>query len=419
MANEKRGTDHPENIVVGLDLGTTKTSCLIAEIGNGGRMNVVGVGSAPSTGLRKGVVVNIDGTVEAINKALHEAERMAGVEVDSLFVTVGGDHIKGLTSHGVIAVSRKDKEIGPEDVERVIEAAKAIPIPQDREILHVLTQEYLIDNQDGIRDPIGMSGVRLESVVHVVTGAVTSVQNILKSLERSGVRVEDIILQPLASAEAVLTEDEKELGVCLVDIGGGTTDLILYWEGAIRYTSVLPVGGNQLTRDLAIGLRTPNDEAEKIKKEHGCVLASLVEEGEEIPVAGVGGRAERPTPRSQLVEILQPRMEEMLNMVNAELAKSGFAGKLAAGVVLTGGTAQSQGLLPLAERILAQQVRIGKPRAMQGLGDVVNSPDYAAAVGLVAYGARLRQDGEGGMAAAGPQGPGLLDKIKAWIKEYF
>lgn len=407
-----------DNIVVGLDLGTTKTTCLIAEVNTGGRMNVVGVGTAPSSGLRRGVVVNIDGTVESINKAMHEAERMAGVQIDSLFVTVGGDNIKGLTSHGVIAVSRKDREISHDDVERVIEAAKAIPIPQDREILHVLTQEYLIDNQDGIRDPVGMSGVRLESVVHVVTGAVTSVQNILKSLERSGARVEDIILGALASAEAVLTEDEKELGVCLVDIGGGTTDLILYWEGAIRYTSVLPVGGNQLTRDLAIGLRTPNDEAEKIKKAHGCVLGSMVDDSEEIPVAGVGGRAERPTPRKQLVEIMQPRMEEILGLVKAELSKSGFGGKLAAGVVLTGGVSQSEGLLPLAEKVLGHQVRIGKPKAMAGLGDVVSSPDFSAAVGLVAYGSRLRQQG-GGSAPLGPSGPSVIDKITAWIKDYF
>jgi cell division protein FtsA len=419
MANDIRSEPHSDNIVVGLDLGTTKTVCLIAEVGPQGRINVVGVGKAPSSGLRKGVVVNIDGTVEAINRALHEAERMAGVEVDSLFVSVGGDHIKGLTSHGVIAVSRKDREIGADDVERVIEAAKAIPIPQDREILHVLTQEYLIDNQDGIRDPIGMSGVRLESVVHVVTGAVTSVQNILKSLERAGARVEDIILQSLASAEAVLTADEKELGVCLVDIGGGTTDLMLYWEGAIRYTSVLPVGGNQLTKDLAFGLRTPNEEAEKIKKEHGCVLASLVGEDEQIAVAGVGGREERPTPRRQGVEILQPRMEEILGLINADLAKSGFGGKLAAGVVLTGGCAQSQGLLPLAEKVLGQQVRIGKPMAMSGLGDVVNSPEYAAAVGLVAYGSRLRSEGGGDGKAPGPVGPGIFEKLQQWIIESF
>jgi cell division protein FtsA len=423
MAKQIPDSSH-ENIVVGLDLGTSKTCCLIAELGADGGLNIIGVGNAVSSGLKKGAVINIEATVAAMLKALGEAERMAGVKVGSAFVSVGGEHIKGMTSHGVIAVGRKDKEVSQEDVERVLEAAKAIAIPQDREIIHVLTQEYMIDNQDGIREPIGMSGVRLEAKVHVVTGAVTSVQNILKSAERAGIRVEDLILQPLASAQAVLMQDEKELGVALVDIGGGTTDVVVMMEGGVRYTGVVPVGGAQFTRDLAIGLRTPNEEAEAIKRKYGCARVDSVAEGEEIPVAGVGGREQRPIARRAVAEIMQPRAEELLGLIGAELKKSGYEGKLAAGVVLTGGGAQVEGLQALAEDILAAQVRVGRPHALKGLGDVVQAPEYATAVGLVQWGGRIRKEG-GAMASAGPigassvAGDSLLDKIKKFFKEYF
>ena len=412
----KHATEATGNIITALDLGTTRTCALIAEENPEGGLNVIGVGNAPSWGLRKGVVVNIEGTVESINKAMGEAQRMAGVHPESVFVSVGGDHIKGLSSHGVIGVSRKDKEIIQEDVDRVIEAAKAVSIPQDREIIHVLTQEYLIDNQDGIRDPVGMSGVRLEAIVHMITGSVTSVQNIIKSVERSNLNVEDMVLQPLASAEAVLTRDERELGVALVDIGGGTTDLMVFLEGAVRYTAVIPVGGNQLTRDLAIGLRTPNEEAESIKRKHGCVVASMVDDDEQIAVPGVGGRPPRPVPARNMVEILQPRMEEILGLVDVEMKKSGFDGKLAAGMVVTGGSAQIKGMLPLCEDLLRQQVRLGKPSPLAGLGDVVQSPEYSAAVGLLLHGNRIRRDGGvmGNMAG----GEGLLDKFKKWFKDY-
>jgi cell division protein FtsA len=410
-----------ENLVVALDLGTSKTCCLIAELSPEGLLNLIGVGSAPSSGLKKGAVINIEATVESISRALGEAERMAGVKVSSAFVSVGGEQIKGLTSHGVIAVSRKDKEIGPDDVERVIEAAKAVPIPQDREIIHVLTQEFLIDNQDGIKDPVGMSGVRLEAAVHVITGAVTSVQNILKSMERAKLEVRDLILQPLASAQAVLTSDEKELGVALVDIGAGTTDVVIMMEGAVRYTGVILVGGAQFTRDLAIGLRTPNDEAEAVKRKSAMAKADLVPEGEEVAVPGVGGRGARSLPRRAVAEIVQPRAEELLGLVAQEIKKSGFEGRLAAGVVLTGGGALVEGLVPLAEELLNSQVRMGRPQALQGLGDVVQGPEFSTAVGLLLWGAR-----HGGVSSHAPNalspsgtGEGLFEKVKKFFKEYF
>ncbi|MES2202529.1 MAG: cell division protein FtsA [candidate division FCPU426 bacterium] len=410
------------DLIVGLDLGTSKTCCLIAETDAEDGLHLIGVGNVPSIGLKKGAVINIEATVDSMRKALGEAQRMAGVEVRSAFFGVGGEHIRGMTSHGVIAVGRKDKEVTEDDVERVLEAAKAIAIPQDREIIHVLTQEYMIDNQDGIREPVGMSGVRLEAKVHVITGAVTSVQNILKSADRAGLGVDDLILQPLASAAAVLTADEKELGVALVDIGGGTTDLVVMMEGAVRHTGVVPVGGAQFTRDLAIGLRTPNEDAEDIKRKYGCVRADLLVDGDEIPVAGVGGRAQRSMPRRSVAEILQPRAEELLGLVAAELKKSGFEGKLAAGYVLTGGSSQIAGLRELAEDMLGAQVSLGKPQALQGLGDVVQAPEYATAVGLLLEGKRLRSQGGGTRvtkAEPAQPGGGVANKVKNFFKEYF
>jgi cell division protein FtsA len=415
-------------LLVGLDLGTTKTACLVAEATADGQLSVIGVGRAPSTGLRRGVVVNIEATVESIQRAVAEAERMAGVKISSAFVSVGGDHIKGLTSHGVIAVSRKDHEIVQDDVDRVLEAAKAVPIPQDREIIHVLTQEYLIDNQDGIKEPVGMSGVRLEAVVHVVTGAATSVQNVLKSCQRAGVEVRDLVLQPLASAEAVLSPDERELGVCLLDIGGGTTDLIVVWEGAVRYTGVVPVGGLACTRDIAVGLATPNEEAEQLKRNYGSAQVSRVAEGELIEVAGVGGRAAKQVERQLLAKVLQPRMEEIFQMALNQLKASGFHARLAGGLVLTGGGALMPGACELAEEIIGRPARLGKPRTLKGLTDVVEGPDYSTAVGLVRHG--LRSGAEGGaVASSGPgpdskaapqsKGPGMVDSFKKLFKDYF
>jgi cell division protein FtsA len=367
------------------------------------------------------VVVNIEATVDSIQRAVAEAERMAGVKIGAAFVSVGGDHIKGLTSHGVIAVSRKDHEIVQDDVDRVLEAAKAVPIPQDREIIHVLTQEYLIDNQDGIREPVGMSGVRLEAVVHVVTGAATSVQNALKSCQRAGVQVRDLVLQPLASAEAVLTPDERELGVCLMDIGGGTTDLIVVWEGAVRYTGVVPVGGLACTRDIAVGLATPNEEAEQLKKSFGAAKTGLVGEGEFIEVAGVGGRPAKQVERQLLAKVLQPRMEEIFQMALEQLKTSGFHARLAGGLVLTGGGALMPGACELAEEIMGRPARLGKPQGLKGLTDVVQGPDYSTAVGLVRHGQRSGASG-GAVHAAGepePQGPGLLGSLKRMFKDYF
>ncbi len=410
-----------DNMILGLDLGTNKICALVAEAMPDGTLNVIGVGTAPSTGLRKGVVVNIEATVESVRKALAEAERMAGMRPSTAFVSVGGEHIRGMSSHGVIAVARKDHEIVPEDVERVLEAAKAVAIPQDREIIHVLTQEYLIDNQDGIRDPVGMSGVRLEAVVHVVTGAVTSVQNVMKSCERAGVGIEDIVLQPLASAEAVLADDEKELGVALLDIGAGTTDLIIFLEGAVRHTAVFQVGGNQVTRDLAIGLTTSNDEAEQLKRKYGNARVESIPEAEEIMVAGVGGRPPQAVPRRRMGSIIQPRMEELFALVDAELERSGFKGKLAAGMVLTGGAALLEGSTALAEDVLRLPVRLGRPVGLSGLADVVQSPEYATAVGLARHGVRARQVGKGRMHTStptGPAGPGIMSTLKRFFNDY-
>jgi len=413
--------DLSDNIVVGLDLGTTKIATVIAEVMPGGSVNVIGVGIKPSKGLRKGVVVNIENTIESVKASVADAERMAGVQVGSVFAGIAGGHIKGLNSHGVIAISHKDKEIAREDVERVIEAAKAIALPMDREIIHVLPQEYIIDNQDGIKEPIGMSGVRLEAEVHIVTGAVTSVQNIIKSVERGGYAVEDIILQPLASAEAVLTPDERELGVVLVDIGGGTTDIAIFVDGALWHSGVIAIGGNQLTADIAIGLRTPNQDAEDIKRKYGCAAISLVQEGEEILVPGVGGRAPRKLPRRALAEIIQPRMEEIFELIDLEIKKNGFEEKAAAGVVLTGGSSLLVGTAQLGEDILQVPIRIGAPRNVTGMMDVVASPEYATAVGLVCFGGKSRPIGTPTRQRG--QGGGFLSRtftrMKEWFTEYF
>ncbi len=412
--------DLQENIIVGLDLGTTKICALIAEVQAGGLVNILGVGVKPSKGLRKGVVVNIENTIESVKAAVAEAERMAGVHVGSVFAGIAGGHIKGLNSHGVIAVSRKDKEISQEDVDRVIDAAKAIALPLDREVIHVIPQEFIVDSQDGIKEPVGMSGVRLEAEVHIVTGAVTSVQNIIKSVERAGYAVEDIVLQPLASAEAVLTPDERELGVILVDIGGGTTDIAIFIEGSLWHSSVIAIGGNQLTADVAIGLRTPNHEAEEIKRKYGCALVSQVDEGQEIMVPGVGGRPQRSLLRRELAEIIQPRMEEIFELVDMEIKKNGFEEKAAAGVVLTGGASLLAGTEALAEEILKVPVRVGVPKNITGLIDSVTAPQFATAVGLVHFGAQSRPagrhprfDNERNLFHR------TLERMKEWFSDYF
>ncbi len=404
-----------ENLIVGLDIGTTKICCIVGNMTDEG-LEVVGIGTSQSKGMRKGVVINIESTVSAIQKAIREAELMAGCEIKSVFAGIAGGHIKGMNSQGVIAI--KNREVTSEDLQRVIDAAKAIAIPMDREVMHILPQEFIIDDQDGIREPLGMSGVRLEAKVHIVTGAVASAQNIIKSCNRAGVDVADIVLEQLASSEAVLSSDEKELGVALVDIGGGTADIAIYSEGAIKHTSVLSIGGDHLTNDIAVGLRTPMAEAEKIKQSYGCCLTSMVGNDETIEVPSVGGREARILSRQLLAEILEPRVEEIFSLVNREIAKSGYADLIASGVVITGGSAILPGMPELAEQIFNLPVRRGKPLDIGGLTDVVNSPIFATGVGLVKYGSVNTQAqnfkiGEKNVFER------VAERMKAWFGEFF
>lgn len=374
-----------EELVVGLDIGTTKICAIVGEVTSDG-IDIVGIGSYPSKGLRKGVVINIEATVSSIKRAIEEAELMAGCEITSVFAGIAGGHIKGINSHGIVAI--KEKEVATADVERVIDAAQAVSIPLDREVIHVIPQQFIVDDQDGVRDPVGMNGVRLEAKVHIVTGAVTSAQNIIKCCNRAGLNVNDIILQQLASSEAVLSNDEKELGVVLVDIGGGTTDIAVFSAGSLMYTSVLTLGGNHLTNDVAVGLRTPAHEAEKIKLKYGCATAGMVHKDETIEVPSVGGRSPRVLSRQILAEIIEPRMEEVFTLVQQELIRSGCEDMVAAGVVLTGGTSIMEGTTELAEQIFSLPVRRGIPTRIGGLVDVVRSPMYATGVGLVNLGSK-------------------------------
>ncbi len=371
-------------MIVGLDIGTTKICAVVGEVDSGG-VNIVGIGTSPSTGLRKGVVVNIEQTVQSIKRALEEAELMAGCEIRSVYAGIAGSHIKGFNSHGVIAV--KGGEVTARDIERVLDAAKAVAIPLDREVIHILPQEYIVDDQTGIVDPLGMAGVRLEVKVHIVTGAVTSAQNIVKSCHKSGLDVEDIVLEALASSKAVLTDEEREIGVALVDIGGGTSDIIIFHANSIKHTGVVPLGGANLTNDIAFGLRTPTQAAERIKVRYGCALAELVREDEIIDVPGVGGREPRQLSRLVLAEICEPRMEEMLMLVDQELVRSGYKHLVGAGVVLTGGASRIEGIEALGERIFNLPTRTASPMGVGGLKDVVDNPMYATAVGLLLYGA--------------------------------
>jgi cell division protein FtsA len=373
--------------VVGLDVGTTKICAVIAAPRSGG-VDVVGVGAAPSRGLRRGVVVNIDSTVEAIKQAVAEAEQMAGVEVAAVYAGVAGGHIRSVNSRGVVAISGKDREVSQTDVDRAVDAARAINIPQDREIIHVLPQTFMIDDADGVREPIGMSGVRLEVEAHIVTGAITSVQNVIRSVNRAGLAVQDIVLEPIASSEAVLFHDERELGVLVIDIGGGTTDVALLRDGAIWHTAILPLGGDHITNDIAVGLRTPMADAEDLKKRHGCALTALVPAEETVDVPSVGGRKPRQLSRQVLSEIIQPRVEEIFTLIARDLTRAGFSDAATAGVVVTGGTSILHGVPELAESVFDQPVRRGVPGDVGGLADVIRSPIYATAVGLALYGAR-------------------------------
>jgi cell division protein FtsA len=381
--------ERPYDILVGLDIGTTKICAVVAEVRDDG-VEIIGVGFHPSVGLKKGVVINVESTVKSIRKAVEDAERMAGVEINSVYIGIAGSHIKGMNSHGVIAI--KGQEVGQEDIDRVIDAAKAVAIPLDREVLHVLPQEYIVDDQGGIMDPVGMTGVRLEARVHIVTGAVTAAQNLVKCANRAGLDVADIALQPLASAEAVLTQEEKDLGVGLIDFGGGTTDLALFVDGTIRHSSVLGLGGNNLTNDIAIGLKTPMSDADKIKVLHGCCLSSMVARDENIEVPSVGGRKPRLLSRQILAEILEPRVEEIFGLLDQDIRRTGLKDSLTSGLVITGGSALVMGLSEMADQIFQLPTRIGYPRRISGLVDMVNSPMFATAVGLVLYALEHQSD---------------------------
>jgi len=372
-------------IVVGLDIGTTKICAVVAEVRPDG-IEVIGMGSHPSEGLRKGVVINIEHTVNSIKEAVEEAETMAGCEISSVYAGIAGGHIKGFNSHGVIAL--KDREVTQKDIERVIEAASAVAIPMDREVIHTLVQEYIVDDQGGIMDPLGMSGVRLEAKVHIVTGAVTSAQNIIKCANRAGLDVCDIVLESLASSEAVLTKEEKNLGVALIDFGGGTTDMAVFSKGSIKHTSVLALGGDNVTYDIAVGLRTPRAEAEKIKIKYGCSLCSMIGKDETVEVPGVGGRKPKVLSRHILGEIIELRVEEIFRYIHENLIHSGFDDKISSGVVVTGGSSELNGTAELAEQIFNAPARLGYPKGIIGLVEMVNKPMYATAVGLVLYGAK-------------------------------
>ena len=378
-----------EELIVGLDIGTSKICAVVGEVRPDGMVDIIGMGSHPSIGLRKGMVINIENTVNSIKEAIEEAETMAGCEISSVYAGIAGGHIKGFNSHGVIAL--KNREVGTRDIERVIDAARAVAIPMDREVIHTLPQEFIVDDQGGISDPSGMSGVRLEVKIHIVTGAVTSAQNIIKCANRAGLDVYDIVLESLASSEAILIDEEKNLGVALVDFGGGTTDLAIFSENSIKHTSVLTLGGDNLTNDIAIGVRTPFKEAEKIKIKYGCGLTSLIGKDETIKVPSVGGREPRTVSRQLLGEILEPRVEEIFSLIHHEMVRSGYDDLVTSGVVVTGGSALLPGVPEIVEQVFNMPARIGYPSNIGGLKEIVNSPMYATAVGLVLYGAREQQ----------------------------
>lgn len=403
-----------EEIIVGLDIGTTKICAVVGEA-RPDAIEIIGIGSHPSDGLRKGVVINIERTVNSIKQAIEEAETMAGCEISSVYAGIAGGHIKGFNSHGVIAL--KEREVTRKDIERVIEAASAVAIPMDREVIHVLTQEFIVDEQDGIMDPLGMAGVRLEAKIHIVTGAVTSAHNIIKCANRAGLDVCDIVLESLASSESVLSEEERNLGVALLDFGGGTTDMAVFSRGTIKHTSVLALGGDNLTYDISIGLRTPLVDAEKIKIRHGCALSSMIGKDETIEVPGVGGRKSRVLSRQILGEILEPRVEEILTLIHNELVRSGYDDMISSGVVITGGSAELPGIPEMAEQIFNAPSRTGFPQGIGGLVEVVNKPMYATAVGLVMYGAKRMKEGKKFRIRDTNIFGRVMERMKRWFKD--
>ncbi|WP_299200316.1 cell division protein FtsA [uncultured Amphritea sp.] len=406
------------NMIVALDIGTSKVVCLVGEVGLDGIIDIVGIGSHESRGLKRGVVVNIESTVHSIQRAVEEAELMAGCKIHSVTVGVAGSHINSMNSHGIVAV--RDGEVMEHDLERVIDAARAVAIPADQKILHILPQEYVIDNQEGIREPLGMSGVRLEAKVHLVTGAVNAVQNIEKCVKRCGLAVDNAVLEQLASSYAVLTEDEKELGVCMVDMGGGTTDIAIFTGGSIRHTAVIPIAGDQVTNDIAMALRTPTPHAEEIKIKYACALAQLASAEDTIKVPSVGDRPSRDLSRQALAEVVEPRYDELFSLVQAELRRSGFEDMVAAGIVLTGGTAKMEGAVELAEEIFHMPVRLALPKGVRGMGDILNSPIYATGIGLLQYAKQdIRHLREAVAVEDAVEGPNVLSRMKAWFQGNF
>jgi cell division protein FtsA len=399
------------NLIVGLDIGTSKVVAIVGELNESGQLEIIGIGSHRSVGLKKGVVVNIESTVQSIQRAVEEAELMAGCEIHSVYAGIAGSHISSMNSHGIVAI--KDREVFNQDIDRVIDAAQAVAIPADQQVLHILPQEYLIDSQEGVKEPLGMSGVRLEAKVHLITCAVNAAQNIEKCIRRCGLDVEDIILEQLASSYSVLTEDEKELGVCMVDIGGGTTDIAIFIEGAIRHTGVIPIAGDQVTNDIAMALRTPTLHAEDIKIKYACALAKLTGEDETIQVPSVGDRPARGLSRQSLAEVVEPRYDELFTLVQAELRRSGYEDLVAAGIVLTGGTSKMEGVVELAEEIFHMPVRLGSPQNVSGLADIVNNPIYSTGVGLLHYAQKQHDDGRKVYREAKVD---MWQKIKQWFQ---
>ncbi len=405
-----------KKLIVALDIGTSKVVAIIGEINDGNEVEIIGFGHHRSYGMKKGVVVNIESTVQSIQRAVEEAELMAGCQVHSVYAGIAGSHIKSLNSHGIVAI--KDREVSPFDVDRVIDAARAVAIPADQKVLHVIPQEYIIDKQEGIREPVGMSGVRLEAKVHLVTGAVSAAQNIIKCVRRCGLEVDDIILEQLASSYSVLSDDEKELGVCIIDIGGGTTDIAVFTEGAIRHTAVIPIAGDQVTNDIAVALRTPTQNAEDIKIKYACALTQLANPEETIEVPSVGDRPARRLARQTLAEVIEPRYEELFTLIQAELRRSGFEDLCAAGIVLTGGTSKMEGVVELAEEIFHMPVRLGVPQGVTGLIDVVRNPIHATGVGLLLFGMNNR----GNASSNFNEKSGLamvFERMKSWFQGNF
>ncbi|MCX5777304.1 MAG: cell division protein FtsA [Candidatus Firestonebacteria bacterium] len=409
-----------EKIVVGLDIGTTKVCCVIGEVDDNGGLSFIGIGHAVSRGLKKGIVVDVETTVEAVRKAVDEASRMAGVEVASVFAGIAGSHVKGLNTEAVVAVAGKNKEVTKGDVERVIEAVTTQSVPPDREVIHIIPQEFILDEQDEIRAPVGMYGQRLRAKVHVVTASGPRTQDIVRSIEKAGYFVEDIVLQPYASSEAVLTQDEKELGVVMVDIGGGTTDIIVFSEGGVRHTAVVAIGGMQVTNDVAIGLRAPIETAEEIKKSFGGAFAGIINETEEVRVKLIGDRPDRVVPKRIIAEIIQPRMEEIFEFVAQELRLNGLDGKMPSGVVVTGGASLIPGIEEVVEKVMKLPVRIGYPHGINDLVTIANSPMYATAVGLALYGAKAKAEGKSGMRFSSKSSiENTFSNIKEWFKALF